>query len=513
MTGNLGSDNPCPYCDYNATSPKRMEQHLNRRIPGEAYFCDICDKKWCVKLGMLHHKSKAHKIETKPREEPHEVTKFICEVCDFVAKTRFSLKKHLSTKHKDYDMDNIPTYSKVKKDDENSEEVKKVLCDKMGNINVPDSDSDIPDFDPEPEISVTKFKKENVQDDDQDDDRKKYHYIQCQYCDYSAQNRDRLDNHLKLRKKGQSFSCKFCPKKWCNRKGVATHMQKSHQKVYKKRPKVKKTSRSFKKNIKCQFCDLVTSQRGISNHMRNKEKNSGTELKVCDICGFKSCTQKLLDRHKIVEHLVYPVKKNKSGYRSKTTRSDPFSCKDCDYTTKVFKFYKRHLTYKKEDKNIILYKCKCGMKLCSEGAFLTHRYLKHNNKKPTSEIHRQKVLRSAVDQSNSKNDSSIGPSSMKSNLCEKILESKEKLHFHIRKKHGGIKWEKLFCKYCPFSTKYKSSLIRHIHRQHDDEDDMDVMEDESSNEDHEETLNVKIYNVLPKPVKGIWIVVLEKLEE
>ena len=468
----MSHDNSCPNCDYNARNPKLLEFHLKHRIPGEAYSCKICDKKWCTKFGMLQHKRR-HKIKTGPKE-PNDVTKFICEICDFMAKTRFSLKRHLSTKHKDYDTENIPTYSKVKQDDENSEDVTKVLSDQTGNTNVQDSVSDIPDFDHQPKHVGIKFKQYNVQDYNE----KRYMY-QCQYCDFSDKHRNRLDNHLKLRKKGQSFTCKFCPKKWCNPKGLATHMYRSHPEVYTKSSKVKKTSNPHEKNIKCQFCDLVAYKRHISSHLRNKKENSGTELKVCDICGFKSCTKRLLNRHKIVEHSAYPKKKPKSG----DPRSGNFSCVMCDYTTNMFKFYKRHLKFKEEDKENILYKCRCHVKLCSEGAFLTHRYLKHNLRKPANEKLKQKILsRSAVDQThklNPKND------------------------------------RNMLCKYCPYSTYYKRNLARHIHKWHDNVNGnvIDDVEDEISNEYHEEILNVKTYNVLPKPLKGTWIVVLEKIEE
>ena len=458
----MSHDNPCPYCDYNANNPKRMESHLKHRIPGEAYFCKICDKKWCIKLGMLRHVQVKHNIKTKPKEEPHDVTKFICEVCDFVANTRFSLKKHLSTKHKDYHIENIPTYSKIKQlnNKENSEDVTKILSDQTGNINVQDSDSDIPDFEHDPENVFIKSKQDNIQDDNETK------YQKCQYCDFSVLhcNRNRMDNHLKCRKKGQLFSCKFCPKKWCTRTGLTAHMYRSHTDMYIKRPKFeKKPKNDCKKNIKCQFCDLVTNKGGIAMHMRNRKENSGTELKVCDICGFKSCTKRHLKKHKSMKHSANPLKKNQSGYQ----------CERCDYTTKTLKFYKRHQTFQKEDKDNILYKCKasngCGIKLCSEGAFLTHRYLKHGIRKPTSDILKQQILsNSAVDQlhhSNSKSD------------------------------------KKVLCKYCPFSTCYKQNLARHIHNRHGNVDDM------------EEMFNVKIYNVLPKPVKGTWIVVLEKLEE
>ena len=134
----------------------------------------------------------------------------------------------------------------------------------------------------------------------------------------------------------------------------------------------------------------------------------------CDQCDFVSKTAKDLEEHKLAIHLQRKI-----------------DCSKCDFTTSWLRDYKKHMKtihFVRKERTVTYFCEQCKYSTKSKSHLSRH-----------MEIHyKSEILCS---------------------LCEFSSTNKTTLNAHFRKAHTDTDY---YCENCPYKTKFKSHLKRHI---------------------------------------------------
>ena len=83
----------CTFCDkkFPQNNKNKMKEHIQVQHYNKRYQCDLCEKKFATKKGMVLHKDTLH----------HKI-KYPCEQCDYQATQPSNLQTHVKSKHQNF---------------------------------------------------------------------------------------------------------------------------------------------------------------------------------------------------------------------------------------------------------------------------------------------------------------------------------------------------------------------------------------------------------------------------
>ena len=423
----------CPDCDMVSATEEGLLNHFKVRKEGTLYHCDFCPKIWCNKKGIELHMKRAHMTLKKPDVHPQ----FFCEVCDYGAHSAEDLKMHITLKHRDYE---VPVSS--------------IDTSINGACNSPDINATMTvnfSFRPNESLKVPGSKLEIT-----------LKVEKCDQCDYTSTRKSLLTKHKKFRDSEDGvtiINCEICDMALCSEKALKSHMRYRHA------DKMKTLSHKHE-TYKCDFCDLVTtSYGGIKYHMSHVSNLEVKSPFVCDICQFKGCTKALMARHKLKNH----------GLSTYVTKPAPqYSCDKCDYTTFKSNNYESHLRFMGDGEDIQLQKCEiCHIRLCSSEALFRHRRARHDVRKKRRYGTKTNFIEKRYRKEGAKKKI-FADKTIKCEQCYKILANRHVYKRHLHRVHNvtfdGViaDVEVKQCDFCPFTTKYKQNLLRHMNLKHEE---------------------------------------------
>jgi len=371
------------------------------------------------------------------------------------------------------------------------------------------------------------------------------------------------NSNLSLRK--AIFECSFCSFKAKTRFALTRHIQNHGtiqqdddlelQVPHQRGSKYERDAAMDWNENTCEYCDFSTSsQKRMDNHLR-KRLLYGDGPVTCDICGYTSCTKVGLNIHVSRKHHGNPIKarrkdivKSSTGPRS---RLDRYTCDHCDFKAQTEKRLNNHLKRRSECNYDPVHCQVCGYKSCTKSGLIMHFKRKHGNMSNNaqnldvtittapkltkaqdnkqipyvlkiSKKSNKGIKKHACHKCDYKTNNRVDldyhlKASSKINTprkCEECNETRCTYHgllTHYRLDHGlrygpkiGPKPNSkkilngLFpCDQCDFSSNYQQNLDRHKKNLHQKE---------------ETKILEKVYFVLPRPKKGVWIVPLEKID-
>ena len=533
-TYNLPKDKfACQFCDYSCKIVHNLTRHLENRTKhghSNPFQCDLCPYRNCNQKGIFRHKSihqKASKYydyepvlpvavvpieEPKMQESESSTSKlslrkaiFECSFCSFKAKTRFALTRHIQNHGELEDQRKSPD------DDEET------VSHHKGN----------------------KYERSGTVD---------WNENTCEYCDFSTSSEKRMENHFKRRlmSKHGPVKCDICGYTSCTKVGLNIHVSRKHQ--GKPSTKMRSKSGSRTEGFNCDHCDFKAfTEKRLDNHLQRRSECDYDPIS-CQVCGYKSCTKKGLEmhfqrRHGYLQDSSNDVKKEERAPKvpkplsisnSKSKVRHKYFCQYCDFGSQTEDRLTNHYSFRmKNHTSGTLFTCDiCQYRICTKHGLKMHKIKRHGT--PKSEIdvkpvplvlkfskkslseHKKHACHKCDYKTTNRTDLAFHvKASLKIETprkCEKCSETRCTYHgllMHYRKDHGahGVQISKnskskidqwFHCNQCDFSTKYQANLDRHQRNLHPEEKENKKLE--------------KVYYVLPRPQKGVWIVPLEKID-
>ena len=341
--------------------------------------------------------------------------------------------------------------------------------------------------------------------------------FQCQFCDQKFDGKRTRDIHEKIRNSDGPFKCNLCPFKHCLPNGLSPHIRKVHKnsanlqkrklcqssdekssenKIQKKKSKVEENqenldnnSDSKSLNIDCQFCDQTfVSKQSQSYHKENRKSNV---LYKCHLCTYRNCFKVGLSLHSNMAHLYCLKCKQKFESQAlKTTHTCTIECEICG----------KRLSVKQLNRHTVNVHLKCY--ICDKTFQNSEDCIEH-----MWNVHKFR-----------------NPKTLSCKHCDAKFKSSSNLNLHMRNSDGKT----LKCEKCPSKFCHKMTLAQHMNMKHasdfsekeilklksakaSDEELKDDSTSQNSNPEKQEKVE-PVYNVLPKPKKGQWIVRLQKLK-
>ena len=173
---------------------------------------------------------------------------------------------------------------------------------------------------------------------------------ECDYCDYSTQDKKCLERHISRTHLNEKVECEKCHKKY-KKENLKEHLKLVHG------PKteccdvcsqfvsdIKIHKRKIHKEKICQICNMsLSGERSYSIHNTkfHKESKDQKERSVfkCSSCDYTTHKKELLNRHDLINHNINYI-----------------YCDQCEYKTKLETHLREHQR-KKHDNNFQKYKC------------------------------------------------------------------------------------------------------------------------------------------------------------
>ena len=300
-----------------------------------------------------------------------EKESFVCELCDFSSVDRGSLNIHIQEQHIEisYPCDECD-YSADSQDKLVSHVVS--IHENVGE-ELKDST----------QVNIKKRKKFKTkycaicEKDFSTREKFREHYnrvhlkikFPCKQCDYSANYKNLLNNHIEMKHGGQTFRCQLCESEFKAKYYLREHLKRVHKKSYycdqcphrARNPALlawhKETAHSDNE-INCELCDFICKHKKfLDNHMKTMHEEKRF---ICQQCGSKFGLQGSLNRHLRESH-----------------NNTEFICDQCDFTSKSKITFKRHMNKMHLG---IKYKCKlCDHESVSARARLNHVKDVHDN--------------------------------------------------------------------------------------------------------------------------------------
>ena len=467
----------CDICDYSSKLSVNVKRHLENRIKNgsmEPFQCDLCLYRNCNKKGIHRHKS----IHIKPSKyydyEPVPVMPVLPpeEPIKMQEQPESSSNSNLSLRKAIFECSFCSFKAKTRF-------ALTRHIQNHGNIQPDD------EFELVPHQRGNKYERNAAMD---------WNENTCEYCDFSTLDQKRMDNHLRKRllSRDGPVKCDICGYTSCTKVGLNMHVSRKHQgKPIKVRNKeIVRTSsgpRVQEHRYTCDHCDFkAITEKRLDNHLKRRSVCNYDPV-YCQVCGYKSCTKPGLAMHFQRKHgnIPNPSSSNNSQKLDVSITTTPkltkaqdinqipyvlkisknsnkgnknHACFKCDYKTNNRTDLENHL---KASTNIETPRnCeKCSETRCTYHGLLTHYRLDHGHRK-------------GGDQKFSKSDQKL-----------------KKL-----KKHDSL----FYCDQCDFRSKYHPNLDRHRKNLHPKVQENKILE--------------KVYFVLPRPKKGVWIVPLEKID-
>ena len=209
--------------------------------------------------------------------------------------------------------------------------------------------------------------------------------LKCDKCDYTALQRESLNNHIKMKHLGLTFDCNECNKSYSNSLRLKQHISKTH-KVYdcKICGSIKKSRRSLrdhmgikhegKKKNQTQYFPCVECKRKIPKQYTSCMQHSCAECMnksfikaftkcldhnfICDQCGFVTRSNQILKTHKVSRscnslkakktykckkcHLCFTTEKYMEKHEQQHTGGKPYKCEKCDFHFTLLNSLKVH---------------------------------------------------------------------------------------------------------------------------------------------------------------------------
>ena len=80
----------CPTCGKAFRIERNLQLHLKLHLGQKDYFCDVCDRAFFTKTGLVAHQTQMHSPSTPPTAEAGS-SFFSCDVCQMQLPTRHDL--------------------------------------------------------------------------------------------------------------------------------------------------------------------------------------------------------------------------------------------------------------------------------------------------------------------------------------------------------------------------------------------------------------------------------------
>ena len=243
----------------------------------------------------------------------------------------------------------------------------------------------------------------------------------------------------------------------------------------------------------CDICDYVASNPwSLPNHI--KAVHEKVKRFYCDLCNYACYYGYDLKKHKQF-HENNPLFEGKKhswktkNFKNKNSNHDN-KCKLCDFTGKDLFAFDRHVESVHE--NIKRYYCD----LCDYACYYGYDLKKHKKFHESNPFFKARKKHKKI---HNKNNVKEG----KCDICNKEFDSSFKLKQHIESVHENVK--RYFCDVCNCGLYYIQNLRRHYKRKHGEDLSKDLTKY------RECSVKEKIYYTLPRPKRGKWIVILERL--
>ena len=447
LTGALAATTfQCDFCDFKTISAAYLRTHrrYNHINVGQIHRCKICFQTFSLPWGLSKHIDELHTIKNQV---------FKCKTCDHVTTTPRNLKRH-EFGH------SIPEGTQTCKH-----------CNK--------------------EISLKNWQRHF----------NKYHRFRdpklfvfnCDKCDYKTYAQRHLNSHKVKNHSDFTMKCQFCSFITPFEVKLQSHNINMHPNLvckfckFETNFKDKMKQHDMNHPINCNGCNFHSDSEVTMNihkiikhqqlirctkcdqyfqvsetyecHIKEKHK---IYIHKCDLCEFKSITQKLLR-----VHLVYVCKRDTQNLTIMQFGCD--FCSSVSFNTKYDlarhykRFHKNHCFKVSEFSKIIRHCKKCEFSTETIKALDLHYIDIHKfrqskcNSCDFRTFHPTNLQRHYARTKCTKEDQNLKNKTYKCDLCMLGLSSKNKLKNHYKEIHKNIR----YCKKCEFFTETMEALDLH----------------------------------------------------
>ena len=191
--------NSCEFCSFRGL---HLMAHIRTKHTGSRFFkCDQCLFKTSTQGSLSVHKDRKHSFKSKK-----------CDICDFIAQSRYILKNHHRKTHENairFSCDECKLSYSVKKSLKNHVLVRHRYVTQ---------DCDICGY---KALDVSILKKHK------DSEHEGVRFL-CDKCDFQFKGRGNLLNHVRIKHEGFRYSCEHCDYKVTQKRVLDKHRQINH---------------------------------------------------------------------------------------------------------------------------------------------------------------------------------------------------------------------------------------------------------------------------------------------
>ena len=298
-----------------------------------------------------------------------------------------------------------------------------------------------------------------------------HNYHVCQYCDYFAETKETLEDHVHIHFEGSQDKsvkeCKECDYKTTHASNLHSHMNAIHlgkrfkcsycdfTAKYKNNVKRHENGNHLNILFKCKYCDYTTKQSGtIKDH--EGAMHEGKVLK-CDKCNFESGFRQAIDRHMKdgIHDIQQPFEKRSYNLtarsRNRVQHKYNFKCGICNDIV--------HSTQWSVHKKLRHDSVDDIERVCSSCDYKT--LYGHNLRGHMKKYHNQNLGKSI----HTRHRQRKHKYNFKCGICNETVNSTE-WSMHKKVKHSGLEDIEQGCEFCDYKTIYGQNFRLHVRNNH-----------------------------------------------